>query len=915
MKTLKRTLAFVLALGMMLVQFPAGLEVHAADSAQPNVWFEKTDGSRIELDGDTLNLTSNDKGRIVITPPADFDAESYANFEWNKNEDWNNAKQYVDYSQDWIMGTTNGGYYATIKKAGSFTVPYKYQSADYQWIYKNINVNVVEEASNITELKAVIKRGDVADEEVMNEGSYDFIIADGAEAYVELYGKVGENWQKLNPSDFNLTVASGAIQVVASTSSFYINPNSYPAEGVLTIALNSEPDIKMNIHVTGVLAADRETLLASLKEAKAILEDEKGIYDEEALAALDQEVKAAEPIWANRRSTQDEVDAADAKVTAALEVVKTTPVVYLDLGDSALRMENDTFTVNALTVGQFKIANAPEGQYTDWDCVEEYSYTNENGKTERGYNFWISEDGTYQPHGVKKMNAKVTIYKDKNRSQVAFTKSFVLDTQASGVTEIKVVDADKKEIKEVGLQGREWMTVSAQGKVNDEWVDLPAQAFVIEPQHNIHTQANRFCVWTPNHPFDIVVKMVDNEAVNVHFTATSKKVNVESFKVTVPKTTWELDKWDKMTGQYVGVRYYADPTVDMGFHVDIQPSNASYRDLNWKSSDKSVAEYTDLHSGGIVPKKAGKVSFEITSNDNPSLPAQTLELEFVYKTPLEKATAEKSYEVAENDVKELSINTVPANATERRFDWSSSNEKLAEVKQDLFVDEDGNTVVTYKLVTGEADKDQTVTIKGVPYDTTKNCKPVEFKVHVKNTDQAEWIENEKGWRWYRHADGSCTTNNWEYIDGNWYHFTAYGWMETGWIYTNGSWYYLNEDGTMATGWVHLGNTWYYLTASGAMATGWVSVGGTWYYMSPSGAMQTGWVLVNGYWYYMSPSGAMQTGWLSLNGTWYYLNETGWMQTGWKWIGGSCYYFYSNGAMAANTWIGGSYVNGSGAWVA
>ena len=39
-----------------------------------------------------------------------------------------------------------------------------------------------------------------------------------------------------------------------------------------------------------------------------------------------------------------------------------------------------------------------------------------------------------------------------------------------------------------------------------------------------------------------------------------------------------------------------------------------------------------------------------------------------------------------------------------------------------------------------------------------------------------------------------------------------------------------------------------------------------------------------------------------------------MQTGWQGIGGSCYYFYGDGHMASNTWINGSYVNASGAWV-
>ena len=38
-----------------------------------------------------------------------------------------------------------------------------------------------------------------------------------------------------------------------------------------------------------------------------------------------------------------------------------------------------------------------------------------------------------------------------------------------------------------------------------------------------------------------------------------------------------------------------------------------------------------------------------------------------------------------------------------------------------------------------------------------------------------------------------------------------------------------------------------------------------------------------------------------------------MQTGWVYTGGNYYYLYDNGAMAANTWIGKYYVNGSGVW--
>lgn len=65
--------------------------------------------------------------------------------------------------------------------------------------------------------------------------------------------------------------------------------------------------------------------------------------------------------------------------------------------------------------------------------------------------------------------------------------------------------------------------------------------------------------------------------------------------------------------------------------------------------------------------------------------------------------------------------------------------------------------------------------------------------------KGEWLKgksegNESKW-WYRHTDGSYTTNNWELINGEWYFFDEEGWMKTGWIKSpfSGKWYYLYCD--------------------------------------------------------------------------------------------------------------------------
>ena len=125
----------------------------------------------------------------------------------------------------------------------------------------------------------------------------------------------------------------------------------------------------------------------------------------------------------------------------------------------------------------------------------------------------------------------------------------------------------------------------------------------------------------------------------------------------------------------------------------------------------------------------------------------------------------------------------------------------------------------------------------------------------KEISKGSWIQTSGRW-WYKHNNGSYTTNGWEQINGKWYHFDRSGWMQTGWVKSSGSWYYLNGSGAMQTGWLKTGGSWYYLNSSGAMQTGWLKTGGSWYYLNGSGAMKTGWFTVSGKWYYAYHSGAL-----------------------------------------------------------
>lgn len=88
-------------------------------------------------------------------------------------------------------------------------------------------------------------------------------------------------------------------------------------------------------------------------------------------------------------------------------------------------------------------------------------------------------------------------------------------------------------------------------------------------------------------------------------------------------------------------------------------------------------------------------------------------------------------------------------------------------------------------------------------------------------------------KWYRHADGSYTKNDWELINGKYYRFDNEGWMVTGWKKINDIWYYMDKitGERYGEGWHWIDRSCYYMNANGEMAAD------TWidgYYVDASG---------------------------------------------------------------------------------
>ena len=128
-----------------------------------------------------------------------------------------------------------------------------------------------------------------------------------------------------------------------------------------------------------------------------------------------------------------------------------------------------------------------------------------------------------------------------------------------------------------------------------------------------------------------------------------------------------------------------------------------------------------------------------------------------------------------------------------------------------------------------------------------------------STVAGTWQLQNSKW-WYKHEDGSYTSNAWEEIDNKWYLFDSQGYMVYDWKKDGNTWYYLgsSNDGAMKYGWILTNNVWYYFgdSSDGAMKTGWQQIDGKWYFFDASGAMKTGWISDNGKDYCLYSSGAM-----------------------------------------------------------
>ena len=270
------------------------------------------------------------------------------------------------------------------------------------------------------------------------------------------------------------------------------------------------------------------------------------------------------------------------------------------------------------------------------------------------------------------------------------------------------------------------------------------------------------------------------------------------------------------------------------------------------------------------------------------------------------------------ETKDLTAVIAPLNAVYKDISWGSNDETIATVTSDgtkatvtalspgtatiklVIVNPDYdklNAVCTVTVKASETDPDPTPEPEPEPEPTPEPEPEEPEEVYIPSAPIADGFhEYSMGTMLY--LDGKRVKGLYEY-EGALYYFDESGFMVTGWVELSDGWYYFGADGKMVTGWLQIGNVWYYLEPkTGRMAdNGLHMVGRTTYYFYDWGGMASDWWYEdeNGDWYFFGGSGAMKAAqWVEWKGAWYYLTETG--------------------KMAADTDIGGYYVNAEGVWV-
>ena len=213
---------------------------------------------------------------------------------------------------------------------------------------------------------------------------------------------------------------------------------------------------------------------------------------------------------------------------------------------------------------------------------------------------------------------------------------------------------------------------------------------------------NKTLSWSSNNSNIVVDKtgMVTAKAVGKSIvTATSVNglkatctIDVQEETIDVKGITLSKEKQELNLGDSFELTY------------EINPSNATIRDVKWSSSNPSVAT---VNNGKIIAKGKGETVIKITTSNG-----KTASCKIIVKVPVTSLSLSGFSTMKVKDSKTLDIQITPSDASDKTLKWESSNSSVATISSSgkINAKKVGTTVITATSSNGiKASK--TITVK------------------------------------------------------------------------------------------------------------------------------------------------------------------------------------------------------------
>ncbi len=146
--------------------------------------------------------------------------------------------------------------------------------------------------------------------------------------------------------------------------------------------------------------------------------------------------------------------------------------------------------------------------------------------------------------------------------------------------------------------------------------------------------------------------------------------------------------------------------------ADIEPSNATNKNLIWKSSNTDIVT---VNKGVITAKKVGTATVTVTTSDGGYTATITVRVTHVSTTGV---SISGNREVVVNGTIRLTANISPANATNKSVSWSVSDPSIATIDKNGTVRGIKEGEVTVTVVTKDGNKKATYQVKVVKQGAT-----------------------------------------------------------------------------------------------------------------------------------------------------------------------------------------------------